>query len=160
MLVSTLGFLSSVPGQTMGMAVFSDTLIEHLGLSRTELSTAYLFGTVGSALCLTRAGRWYDRYGARVMLVGSALGLETTLIMFLALFPMAQLSLIVAMAPGGLGVFDLSWLGLLSLLDVTGAENFAVAQRIYVTIINLFWGGFAILLALTLPPPTVIGELP
>ena len=79
-LVSTLGFLSSVPGQTMGMAVFSDTLIEHLGLSRTELSTAYLFGTVGSALCLTRAGRWYDRYGARVMLVGAALLLAVTLI--------------------------------------------------------------------------------
>ncbi len=78
--VSTLGFLSSVPGQTMGMAVFSDTFIEHFGLSRTELSTAYLFGTVGSALCLTRAGRWYDRHGPRIMLVGSAAALALTLL--------------------------------------------------------------------------------
>ncbi len=78
--VSTLGFLSSVPGQTMGMAVFSDTFIEHFGLSRTELSTAYLFGTVGSALCLTRAGRWYDRHGPRIMLVGSAAALALTLV--------------------------------------------------------------------------------
>ena len=77
--VSTLGFLFSVPGQTMGMAVFADTFIAELGLTRTELSTAYLFGTVGSALILPRAGRWYDRYGARFMLVGSCLILGTTL---------------------------------------------------------------------------------
>ena len=78
-LISTLGFLFSVPGQTMGMAVFSDTFIETFGLTRTELSTAYLFGTVGSALFLTRAGRWYDRYGARVMLVAAPLVLGATL---------------------------------------------------------------------------------
>lgn len=77
--VSTLGFLFSVPGQTMGMAVFADTFIEQLGLSRTELSTAYLFGTVGSALILPQAGRWYDRYGARIMLVSACVLLGATL---------------------------------------------------------------------------------
>jgi OFA family oxalate/formate antiporter-like MFS transporter len=66
-LISTLGFLFSIPGQTMGMAVFTDPLIEALGLSRTQLSLAYLLGTVGSSLMLTRAGRWYDRLGGRVM---------------------------------------------------------------------------------------------
>ena len=96
----------------------------------------------------------------RFYYISLTLGMETTLILFLALFPMAQLSLIIAMAPGGLGVFDLSWLGLLSLVGVEGGESFAVAQRIYVTVINLFWGGFAMLLALTLPRPTVIEELP
>jgi len=70
-LVSTLGFLLSVPGQTMGMAVFADTFIAEFGLTRTELSTAYLLGTVGSALMLPQAGRWYDRHGARVLLVGA-----------------------------------------------------------------------------------------
>lgn len=69
--VSTLGFLCSVPGQTMGMAVFSDTFIAEFGLTRTELSTAYLFGTVASAFTLPRAGRWYDRWGARFMLVAA-----------------------------------------------------------------------------------------
>jgi len=67
--VSTLGFLLSVPGQTMGMAVFADTFIVEFGLTRTELSTAYLFGTIGSAVLLPKAGRWYDRHGARVLLV-------------------------------------------------------------------------------------------
>ena len=71
--VSTLGFLLSVPGQTMGMAVFADTFIVEFGLTRTELSTAYLFGTIASALLLPQAGRWYDRHGARVLLVGAPL---------------------------------------------------------------------------------------
>ena len=79
-LLSTLGFLMSIPGQTMGMAVFTDTFIETLGLSRTQLSIAYFVGTVGSALFLTRAGRWYDRVGARTMVVGAALGLALVLV--------------------------------------------------------------------------------
>jgi cyanate permease len=78
--VSTLGFLFRVPGQTMGMAVFADTFIDAFDLTRTELSTAYLLGTVASALMLPRAGRWYDRYGPRVMLVASPILLGLMLI--------------------------------------------------------------------------------
>lgn len=73
--VSTLGFLMSVPGQTMGMAMFTDAFIEEFGLRRTELSTAYLIGTVASSFLLTSAGRLYDRLGARTMLVGSSVAL-------------------------------------------------------------------------------------
>ena len=89
----------------------------------------------------------------RFYYISQALGLATTVTLFLALYPMAQLSLIIALAPGGLGVFDLSWLGLLSLAAVAGADGFALAQRIYVTVINLFWGGVAMLLALSLARP-------
>ena len=63
----------SVPGQTMGMAVFTDPFIEAFDLSRTQLSFAYLCGTIGSALFLTRAGRLYDRVGARIVVVGASL---------------------------------------------------------------------------------------
>ncbi|MFK7916238.1 MAG: MFS transporter [Pseudomonadales bacterium] len=79
-LLSTLGFLMSVPGQTMGMGVFTDSFIEAFGLSRTELSIAYFWGTLGSALLLTRAGRAYDRYGARVMIVASSIMLGLVLL--------------------------------------------------------------------------------
>lgn len=72
-LLSTLGFLMSVPGQTMGMAVFTDPFMDAFGLSRSELSFAYLCGTVGSAFLLTRAGRLYDRVGARIMVVGASI---------------------------------------------------------------------------------------
>ena len=90
-LVSTLGFLFSVPGQTMGMAVFADAFIAELGLSRTELSVAYLFGTVASAILLPRAGRWYDLYGARVMLVAAPLLLGVTLMFISAIDVLAGL---------------------------------------------------------------------
>ena len=71
--VSSLGFLFSVPGQTMGMAVFADAFIEATGLSRTELSFAYMLGTIASSLFLTRAGRLYDVYGPRLLLIGASL---------------------------------------------------------------------------------------
>ena len=63
----------------MGMAVFADTFIEELGLTRTQLSTAYLLGTVSSAFLLPRAGRWYDQLGARFMLVAACVVLGVTL---------------------------------------------------------------------------------
>jgi MFS family permease len=79
-LFSTLGFLMSIPGQTMGMAVFTDPLIDVTGLSRTELSMAYLFGTVASSLFLTRAGQWFDRYGGRIMIALASVCLSLMLL--------------------------------------------------------------------------------
>lgn len=95
-LLSTVGFLMSVPGQTMGMAVFTDPLIDALGLSRTQLSTAYFFGTVASAFFLTRGGRWFDHFGARAVIVGSSLALGAA-VFFISLIdvvaaPLAEVS--------------------------------------------------------------------
>ena len=84
--LSTLGFLMSIPGQTMGMAVFADVFIERSGLTRTELSVAYLLGTLGSAFLLTKAGRWYDRLGARIMIVGASV-LLAVMLLFLSIAP-------------------------------------------------------------------------
>ena len=77
---STLGILFSIPGQTMGLAVFTDSFIEVLGLTRTELSLAYLVGTVGSSLFLARAGRWYDLFGGRTMITISSLVLSLMIV--------------------------------------------------------------------------------
>ncbi|MAH75280.1 MAG: hypothetical protein CBC62_03265, partial [Opitutia bacterium TMED102] len=38
---ATIGSIFSIPGQTMGFSVFTDVLIEELGLSRVQLSFAY-----------------------------------------------------------------------------------------------------------------------
>ena len=73
---STLGILFSIPGQTMGLAVFTNSFMEVLGLSRTELSLAYLIGTIGSSLFLARAGRWYDLFGGRIMITLSSIVLS------------------------------------------------------------------------------------
>ncbi len=77
---STLGILISIPGQTMGMAVFTDYFIEALHLSRTQLSMAYLIGTVGSSLFLTRAGRWYDRLGGRLTVTAASAALAVMIL--------------------------------------------------------------------------------
>jgi OFA family oxalate/formate antiporter-like MFS transporter len=73
---STLGIAMSIPGQTMGISVFTDHLIEVCGLSRLELSNAYLVGTVVSGLLLPAGGTLVDRFGPRrvVFVVCAALG--------------------------------------------------------------------------------------
>ena len=70
----------SIPGQTVGVSVFTDYLIEALGLSRNAISMAYLVGTVGSAFFLSAGGRAFDRYGARKMGVTVTLLLSATLV--------------------------------------------------------------------------------
>ncbi len=78
--VGALGVLMSVPGQTMGVSVFTDSLLTALGLSRDQLSMAYMCGTLGSACLLPYAGKLYDRLGSRTMAVISSLSLALVLI--------------------------------------------------------------------------------
>ncbi len=77
LIVGTIGVLMSIPGQTMGVSVFTDFLIEALEISRTGISTTYMIGTILSALILGKAGKFYDRFGARVsaFIAASALAL-------------------------------------------------------------------------------------
>ncbi len=80
---STLGIVMSVPGQTMGVSVFADHLLAATGLSRLELSNAYLVGTIASGLALPWGGSLVDRLGVRRMIVISSFGLAAMLV-FLA----------------------------------------------------------------------------
>jgi len=81
LLAGALGILFSIPGQTMGVSVYTDHLIKNLNLSRVEISTAYMIGTLTSALIMTKAGIFYDRFGARVAAAGSTVGLGGCLIL-------------------------------------------------------------------------------
>ncbi len=73
----TIGILMSIPGQTMGVSVFTENLLADLQINRNSLSLAYLVGTLTSGLLITRAGKLYDKHGARVMafISGVMLGL-------------------------------------------------------------------------------------
>ncbi len=77
-LMGTLGILMSIPGQTIGVSTFTDSLIKVLSLSRNQISLAYMIGTILSSLLLTKAGELYDSHGVRVVAgIGSfALGLS------------------------------------------------------------------------------------
>lgn len=77
---ATIGTLASIPGQTMGVGVFTDDLMRVLGLDRVRLSTAYAIGTIASSFLLPLAGQFLDRVGSRVVVVLSALGLGISMI--------------------------------------------------------------------------------
>ena len=77
LVAGTIGILMSIPGQTMGVSVFTENLLSDLQINRNSLSLAYLVGTLSSGLMITRAGKLYDKHGARVMafIAGVMLGL-------------------------------------------------------------------------------------
>ena len=76
---SIIGVLVSAPGQTMGVSVFTDYLIDSIDISRNQISTAYMIGTIASSLLLTWAGKLYDKYGARWIGMAASLLLATVL---------------------------------------------------------------------------------
>ena len=74
--------MASTPGQTMGIGVFTESLCEAVGLGRTNLSQAYLFGTLASAFLLAPAGKLLDKIGSRAMITLCSLGFALSLVIF------------------------------------------------------------------------------
>ena len=64
------------PGQTVGVSVFIDPMMETLALTRSQVSTAYLLGTLTGAFALPTAGRILDARGTRVTMaiIGGVFG--------------------------------------------------------------------------------------
>jgi uncharacterized membrane protein YbhN (UPF0104 family) len=83
--------------------------------------------------------------------VARAVGLAHPWLVFLAGFPITQLSLVVAVTPGGLGILDASWYGVLVMGGVSQKEamTFVIAQRAYISVFVLIWAGVSMLLSLT-----------
>ncbi len=79
-IVSTLGIIMSLPGQTMGVGPFNVFLARDLHLTINDLTTAYMYGTLGSAALLPWVSPLFDRFGSRVMVVVSSLSLGATLL--------------------------------------------------------------------------------
>ena len=73
--VATLATFCSGPGQSFVFSVFVDPILADTGISRVYLSTLYAFGTGVSAAMVVLVARLVDRFGARLMLAGIALGL-------------------------------------------------------------------------------------
>jgi len=73
LVIGTIGVYCSIPGQTIGVSVFTDPVKDALGLSRNQFSNAYMIGTIASSLIIGKAGVWFDRYGARLPIRGWSL---------------------------------------------------------------------------------------
>ncbi|RED49383.1 MFS transporter [Seonamhaeicola aphaedonensis] len=77
----TIGVLASIPGQTVGVSVFTDPVKDALGLTRNQFSNAYMIGTLSSSLLIGSAGKWFDIYGSRFVAFFAALLLGFSLIL-------------------------------------------------------------------------------
>lgn len=75
LIAASLGMMMTMPGQTVSVSVFLDSIIEELGITRTLISLMYTFATLGGSVVLPFIGRLIDRRGPRltVILIASAL---------------------------------------------------------------------------------------
>lgn len=73
------GIIMSMPGQTIGISAFKNSIRDAMGVTDIDISTAYMVGTIISALLLTYAGKALDVLGARIVAPIAALflGLAT-----------------------------------------------------------------------------------
>lgn len=110
------------PGQTQGVSVFIDPMIATLDLSRSQVSSAYLVGTLTGAIALPRLGRLIDERGTRLAmaLVGGAFGVM--------LMAMAGVVGIITLALGFVGI-RLFGQGALSLVATTSVAPWFTRRR-------------------------------
>lgn len=110
----SIGVLASIPGQTMGVSVFTDHLMEALGLSRVGISSAYMAGTLISSLIIPYAGVLFDRYGARIVAAIASVMLSLFLLLLAFAAPLSQAlsSLGLPMGIATLAVTILGFLGI------------------------------------------------
>ena len=77
--IGSVGIYCSIPGQTIGVSVFTDPVKDALGLSRNQFSNAYMIGTIISSMVIGKAGIWFDKYGARYVAFFAAITLAASL---------------------------------------------------------------------------------
>ncbi len=126
--VGSLGVLASIPGQTAGVSVFTDHLTEATGLSRLQLSIAYLIGTGSSGFLLPKAGRAIDRFGSREVAGAAVVGLGLTLVGLSFVGPMGTIVGMAVMSIG-FGCIRFTGQGLLTLTSRTMISQWFERRR-------------------------------
>lgn len=77
--LGVIGLIMSAPGQTIGVSAFTESLLKDYGISRDNFTWAYMIGTISSGFLITSVGRFYDRYGVRIIAIMAALMLGMAL---------------------------------------------------------------------------------
>ena len=137
---AALGLALTAPGQTVGVSVFVDELIPALDLTRSEVSTAYLVGTLTGALAMPFVGRWIDRYGVRLVMAGVGVGFGA------ALVGMSAVTGFVTLLIGFVGIRMLGQ-GALGLVSTTSVSLWFERRRGLVVGLTIAVGGALMSLA-------------
>ncbi len=69
LIAGSIGMLMTMPGQTVSVGVFLDSIIADLGLSRTKVALMYTFATLTGSFALPFVGRFIDSRGPRLSVV-------------------------------------------------------------------------------------------
>lgn len=122
LLVATISSGLTGPGQTIGVSVFIDYFVSDLDLTRSQVASAYLVGTLAGATFLPSVGRLIDSYGVRKsqILIGLVFGL--------ALANMSMVNGLLWLAIGFFGI-RLTGQGSLSLVSTLTVSLHFVKRR-------------------------------
>lgn len=118
----SLALAFTAPGQTAGLSVLIDPIIEELRVGRSAVSTAYLIGTLTGAVAMPAVGRAIDRYGPRrvMTVIGLAFGA--------VLVAASTVSNIIGLAAGFIGLRMVGQ-GSLSLVATTAVAIYVEKRR-------------------------------
>jgi len=135
---------------------FLASVIERVPMVARRLPTferGFLPGPVRAVQMLTATVCIHTLLALRAYVIALAIGLDANWLVFVAAYPLAQLGLALAVAPGALGTLDASWLGLLILGGVPRADalSFTVALRACIVVFPIIWYGVSSVLVATVP---------
>lgn len=138
--IAMLAAIATSPGQTYGVSIFNESIREALSLSHSQLTGAYMVGTLLAALPQSYIGSLTDRFGIRrvmfavVILFGFACMFMAQVQAFLMLF--VAFFLIRLLGQGALSLMASNTLAMwfqLRLGTVAGLMNMGVAGAIALT---------------------------
>ncbi len=133
--LSAVALGATAPGQTAAVSAFIDPMITDLGITRSQMSLAYLTGTLAGAAMMPWVGRAVDRYGVRRTM--AAVGL----VFGGVLLALATVSSLVGLTAGFVGI-RMAGQGALGLAATTVTALWFARRR-----------GFAIGVVSAGPPP-------
>jgi|SRR5690625_3872219 len=90
---ATVTMMMTLPGQTAGVSVFLDPIIEDMGLTRSTVSLLYTVGTLLGSFSLPFVGRFIDRRGPRLSVGLIAAGFALSCLFISGVRSLAMLAL-------------------------------------------------------------------
>lgn len=91
--VTTLTTIATIPGQSVLVGAFSESIRVDLGISLSSFSGAYMLATFAASLPLTLVGKLGDRFGTRAVMGGVGLCFGTACVLAGLAFEIVTLTL-------------------------------------------------------------------
>jgi MFS family permease len=133
--IAALAMVGTLPGRTQGLGLITESLLRDLKLDRVSYATVNLWGTLIGALFCLPCGRLIDRFGSRIVLAVTLLGLGGTVVAMSRVTCLTGLWITVTLTRG----FGQSALSVVSLAMVGKwfARRLNVAMGVYAALVAI-----------------------